>query len=233
VPAIYLNDWPDRYIHTSFDQAANIDPTKLQRAAFIAAASGRVLSNFGAGDAGPMIAILQRNALRRAAESLEQRGILEPDEAAHRLRFDAEYERRLIDSLGAFVQPSAAEGRAAGAFLSSLERVMDVPARAAAPRSAAQRPAALVYRRNPELRGPMSVFGYDYLESRYGAEKTAKLELLRTGGDYAYEALNLVDGVRSVQEIRDRLSAIYGPVALGPVAEYLAVLEQIGVVSRN
>src|SRR6266851_3757331 len=40
IPAIYLNDWPDRYIHTNFDTAANIDPTKLKRAAFIGAASG-------------------------------------------------------------------------------------------------------------------------------------------------------------------------------------------------
>ncbi|HYS11204.1 MAG TPA: M28 family peptidase, partial [Myxococcales bacterium] len=38
IPAIYLNDWPDRYIHTNFDTAANIDPTKLLRAAFIGAA---------------------------------------------------------------------------------------------------------------------------------------------------------------------------------------------------
>src|SRR5438128_2371871 len=45
IPAIYLNDWPDRYIHTNFDSAANIDPTKLKRAAFIGAASGYFLTN--------------------------------------------------------------------------------------------------------------------------------------------------------------------------------------------
>jgi hypothetical protein len=45
IPAIYLNDWPDRYIHTNFDVAANIDPTKLLRAAFIGAASGLALAN--------------------------------------------------------------------------------------------------------------------------------------------------------------------------------------------
>jgi hypothetical protein len=39
IPAIYMNDWPDRYIHTNFDLPANSDPTKLQRAAFIGAAS--------------------------------------------------------------------------------------------------------------------------------------------------------------------------------------------------
>jgi hypothetical protein len=45
IPAIYLNDWPDRYIHTNFDTAANIDPTKLKRAAFIGAASAYYLAN--------------------------------------------------------------------------------------------------------------------------------------------------------------------------------------------
>ncbi|MBP8097772.1 MAG: DUF4910 domain-containing protein [Arenimonas sp.] len=45
IPAIYLNDWPDRYIHTNFDTAANIDPTKLERAAFIGAASALFLAN--------------------------------------------------------------------------------------------------------------------------------------------------------------------------------------------
>ena len=45
IPAIYLNDWPDRYIHTNFDTPANIDPTKLKRAAFLGAASGYFLAN--------------------------------------------------------------------------------------------------------------------------------------------------------------------------------------------
>ncbi|HWM69515.1 MAG TPA: M28 family peptidase, partial [Steroidobacteraceae bacterium] len=45
IPSIYLNDWPDRYIHTNLDSAANIDPTKLKRAAFIGAASGYFLAN--------------------------------------------------------------------------------------------------------------------------------------------------------------------------------------------
>src|SRR5271169_4030657 len=44
IPAIYLNDWPDRYIHTNFDTAANIDTTKLNRAGFIGAASGYFLA---------------------------------------------------------------------------------------------------------------------------------------------------------------------------------------------
>ena len=207
IPAIYLNDWPDRYIHTTADTAANIDPTKLQRAAFIAAASGWVLANFDGGDVAPMMAILRRGALRRAAK-----------------QFDAEYERNLIDSMGAFAAVPERERREALAFISGVERV--APMTTPAPR----RPRdGIVYRRNPQLPGPMSVFGYDYLEAHYGAEKAAKLELK---GESAYEALNLVDGRRAVEEIAGRLSAIYGPVAISAVAEYLRALESIGVVSR-
>src|SRR3984885_6402273 len=50
IPAIYLNDWPDRYIHTNFDTAANIDTTKLKRAAFIGAASGYFLASMTTND---------------------------------------------------------------------------------------------------------------------------------------------------------------------------------------
>src|SRR5260370_16669011 len=50
MPAIYLNDWPDRYIHTNFDSAANIDATKLKRAAFIGAASGYFLARLTSAD---------------------------------------------------------------------------------------------------------------------------------------------------------------------------------------
>jgi len=35
IPAIYLHDWPDRFIHTTQDTPDKIDPTKLLRAGFI------------------------------------------------------------------------------------------------------------------------------------------------------------------------------------------------------
>ena len=83
----------------------------------------------------------------------------------------------------------------------------------------------------------MGVFGYDYLEAHLGAEKHAALALLdaqpRWGeGDYAYEALNLVDGRRNAQDIRDALAAIYGPVPLAAVVDYLRALEAVGVLVR-
>jgi hypothetical protein len=51
-------------------------------------------------------------------------------------------------------------------------------------------------------------------------------------GDFAYEALNLVDGRRSVEEIHAHLAATSGPVPIAEVADYLATLEKLGVLQR-
>lgn len=56
IPAIYLNDWPDRYIHTNLDTPDNIDASKLQRVAFIGAASGYVLARDGVPRGPPIVA---------------------------------------------------------------------------------------------------------------------------------------------------------------------------------
>ena len=82
----------------------------------------------------------------------------------------------------------------------------------------------------------MSAFGYDYFTDHYGAEREGSLRLLQfqglrgSGSDYSYEVLNLVNGRRPVQEIRDVVSATYGPIPLEIVLEYLRALESISVI---
>jgi len=96
-----------------------------------------------------------------------------------------------------------------------------------------------IFARNGAVRGPMGVFGYDYLEDHLGRAATDSLRLRRhqglrgSGGDYAYEVLNLVDGRRTLGAIRDDVSAIYGPVPLELVVEYVRALETIGVLRRR
>ena len=168
ITAIYLNDWPDRYIHTNLDSAANIDATKLGRVAFIGAATGYALAN----------------------------------------------DDRISSGASAAVD-------------------------AKAPPSQANGDGRLTFTRNKKLRGPLSVFGYDYFDDHAKSAGIARPKLLDfegidgSGGDYAYEALNFADGKRSVQQIRDALSAEFGPVPLELVVEYLGALERIGVVEKN
>jgi hypothetical protein len=50
------------------------------------------------------------------------------------------------------------------------------------------------------------------------------------GGDERFELVNFIDGRRNVTEIRDALSAEFGPVPMGAVARYLEDLVTVGVV---
>jgi hypothetical protein len=116
---------------------------------------------------------------------------------------------------------------------SQLElRMLDVtaPRRAEAVR--------MIFRRSSEPKGPLAVFGYDYFAEHAKAAGAATPKLLSyeglwgAGEEYAYEVLNFADGKRNAQEIRDAVSAEYGPVPLGMVVEYLKALEKIGVVEQ-
>ena len=235
IPAIYLNDWPDRYIHTNFDTPANIDATKLERAAFIGAASGYYLATLGAGDAGALLELVQLGALRRTAAMLERRGTLPAREAMNLTLHHFRAERTIVSSIAGFAPLSPTERGAAESFIAGLERATPGAIPSGAPHSPG---GGVIYRRNPAVKGPMSVFGYDYLSDKYGEERAGALGIFRhaglwgRGGEYAYEVLNLVDGKRSPAEIRDAVSAIYGPVPLDVVQEFLAALEVAGVILR-
>jgi aminopeptidase YwaD len=203
IPSIYLNDWPDRYIHTNFDSAANIDPTKLKRAAFIGAASGYFLANFSAADVPATRRAVAVGRLLRAAQALE-RG----QDTAALSQYEGSIDAILARS-DAFARPPA-------------------------------RPAkASIFQRRPEPRGEMVIFGYDYFADHAKAAGIPKPKLLDyegawgSGEEYAYEALNFVDGNRSVRQITDALSVEYGPVPQELVVEYLQALEKIGILQRR
>src|SRR5882724_10686879 len=80
IPAIYLNDWPDRYIHTNFDTAANIDPTKLKRAAFIGAASGYYLATAAGRNLTPLADQLFVCGIDRDRQSWRRGNVLSDEE---------------------------------------------------------------------------------------------------------------------------------------------------------
>lgn len=235
IPAIYLNDWPDRYIHTNFDTPANIDATKLERAAFIGAASGYYLASLTSGGVAALLPVIQRESLRRTATMLERRAAVNPIEGEIlEVTHDAS-EKAIIASVESFAPLSESQRTEAAAMLHAEEQLSRPAGALARIPNGRDRP---VYKRAPEPRGPMTVFGYDYLEDHFGSDKTAALGLLRysglrgSGGEYAYEVLNLVDGNRTEVQIRNAVSAIYGPVPLELVSAYLGALESAGVISR-
>ncbi|MEH6514939.1 MAG: hypothetical protein V7734_17745, partial [Maribacter arcticus] len=50
------------------------------------------------------------------------------------------------------------------------------------------------------------------------------------GSEYAYETLNLVNGQNTISDIRNILSAEFGPIPIAFVREYLEALKSIDVI---
>jgi aminopeptidase YwaD len=224
IPAIYLNDWPDRFIHTNLDSAANIDATKVKRAGFIGAASGYFL-------AGMRWMQIPERWIDVYGEMRWKHWLLRAEQYNYP-RSVYEYEIGLAEVKAL---------QSARDFDPEFKKVNDTtplvfPARPPdAPKFAGD--GLLSFKRRSLPKGPMAVFGFDYFEAEWAKRgHTTKPKLLEYEGlwgggeEYAYEVLNFADGKRNAQEIRDAVSAEYGPVPLELVVKYLKALEEIGVV---
>lgn len=228
IPAIYLNDWPDRYIHTNFDTAANIDPTKLKRAAFIGAASGYYLATTTIKNLPDIQAQIRYGANLWRDAMFPRENNLTPDEIACMRSFEAQVQWGQQLGLARFLgtEPDRANEP-------------DWRRTSCAADKNYSGDAALRFVRKPEPKGPMFTFGADYLGDRAKSEGFAAPKLLEYEGlwgeglEYGYETLNFVDGVLDAQQIRDRVSAEYGPVPLEMVVEYLKALEKAGVIEHQ
>jgi len=237
VPAIYLNDWPDRYIHTHADELSHIDATKLRRAAFLGAASALYLAGLDAAQVPALWEEIRRHSLERTAEALARRerlrGMGEAAAGDDLLRFHFASEDAVVASLYSFADVTPAVRQSAAAWLTDLRKMVGP---GSAPSISSDTAEALVYRRAAAPKGPMSGFGYGYRDDKLHGKGIATPALLSYhglwggGGEYAYEALNLVDGRRTVRRITDDLAAIYGPVPDILVIEYLGALQAIGVL---
>jgi hypothetical protein len=236
IPAIYLNDWPDRYIHTNFDSPANIDPTKLRRAAFIGAASGYFWASMNPDSAKRTLLPIDLGRFGRADLLGLRAAQLSEEEWSNLTR---QFLRQEIDAFRSInnILPNATVSNDL-LFERFLPRFLPLQLLAQQnekPMSATG-DGRLQVRRKAEPKGPLAVFGYDYFADHAKAAGVPTPKLLSyeglwgSGEEYAYEVLNFADGKRNAQEIRDAVSAEYGPVPLELVVEYLKALEKIGIV---
>ncbi len=229
IPAIYLNDWPDRYIHTNFDSAANIDTTKLKRAAFIGAASGYLLAQMTQLDTPTINRLVWTDSMVRRAHTIRD---YFQDSDVDPIRWNIDHDIELAKSTYRFLGIDTAEAALVENAMKQLPAILKYR------QTEASGDGLLKFARKREVKGPLAVFGYDYFAARAKAAGVATPKLLSYEGlwgggeEYAYEMLNFANGKRNAQEIRDAVSAEYGPVPLEMVAEYLQALEKIGVVER-
>jgi len=227
IPAIYLNDWPDRYIHTNFDAAANIDPTKLKRAAFIGAASGYYLAALTAERGGQLFFAISQGRSERLNLASKRSHQLDKTEMAKAQRDFAQYSGKLSLSIHPFLP-----------WPGGSARIAEAAPMTASEETKASSAGLLVFKRKSEPKGPPVVFGYDYFSEHAKAAGIPTPKLLGyeglwgSGEEYAYEVLNFADGKGNAQEIRDAVSTEYGPVPLEMVMEYLKALEKIGILEE-
>jgi hypothetical protein len=242
IPSIYLRDHPDVYIHTTRDLPDNIEPTKIKRSAFIAAASGYYLATMPDG-AAALLRLSYANAHARLAEDGARAAAMASDpartrDAANIVAQGVLREQRRLRSIERFratvrLGADATTGLDAGladtgrAILSTFM-----------PRAEAEQLARAGFRvtagdsrvpvRNPAVKGPLDPNG-EWLVEKAGASRVAVARLTNSD-DLTYEIANFVDGNRSVAEIRDAVSAEYQPIDLAAVAEYIDLLAKAGAV---
>jgi len=241
IPAIYLNDWPDRYIHTDFDTAANIDPTKLKRAAFIGAASGYYLAKMTDAEMPKdrlpyLISTMSEHRLASYESLLHRCASLSAYECGEMTRPFMDLEVAKVDSIKRFAEVPPNWRQMEWSHAHALE--MQLLSGRSLRTELLMGDFRNIWKRKAEPRGPLAMFGYDYFAEHAKTVGVVTPKLLSyeglwgAGEEYAYEVLNFADGKRNAQEIRDAVSAEYGPIPLEVVVEYLKALEKIGVVEQ-
>lgn len=215
VPMVYFHDYPDVTIHTQKDQPENMDATKLGRVVYMGAGVAWTLAALPREEAGRLLDYTRGWCQERIGEAEMSGG--EGRDRALRLR------------------EALSEGSETLASLSRLWPVSVVPLRGASG-SAADSVNALagaaassedgrVPVRNPEVVGPLDVYYYDFFTEALGSDVSQAKLARRDGGEIlAYETMNLVDGRRTVSEIRDILSGRYSAVPVAEIADYLDLL---------
>jgi aminopeptidase YwaD len=214
VPMVYFHDWPDVTIHTNKDQPENLDATKLGRVAYLGAGIAWTLAALPQAEAGALYSYARAQAEARIALARAvQRSGRDASIAAGQAALTGSRMLETLDALWPVHIPALSAGPGSPTDL--------IPVPPADPR---------VPTRNPEIRGPLDVYYFSYLQAA-GVDASGAALLAREGGDVlAYEAFNLVDGRRSVSDIRDILTGRYAPVPVAEIAGYLDLLAKAGAL---
>ena len=258
IPSLYLRDWPDIYIHTDHDTLQQIDATKLRRVALLGAAAGYVYASLDAERSPSLLPFYTAQSEMRLAQLFEQAQRLVNDpkldagpawyEGRNLMRQGLRREVATLHSLLEFGgSGEAANENILADQVASFDAWIDRQAKARGaqgtePRSpwAADAAARKIPVRVGDF-GPLVYQNDNVLRARLGPERVAKINLLNNEATpllkvqdlpdlYAYEIVNFIDGKRSVGEIRDAVSAEYGPLPVETVNDYLDACKEAGIV---
>jgi aminopeptidase YwaD len=249
IPAVLFNNWPDIAYHTSEDRVFNADPTQLKRAAFIALASEHIMAaadgpgavriaELTAGYAAERTGTELRLALQMVGEAAGTEPAAARREALNLVRMAYWREGEAIRS----AKVLAEKDRNAGAEIEGIAKNFvetGEPADLGRVRNYSRLVAGDVPDWKPEgtdaeaarvvpVRKPQAPAAGGFGGGGGGGGGRGAGSAL--AGFYAQEAREFADGKRTVLEIRDAISAEFGPVESSKVLEYFKGLEKSGQV---
>lgn len=240
VPGMMLGHSPDYTHHTSEDTPDKVDPVELERSEVLAASAFWYLANLTETQAVELAVLAGARAGNRLGEALRE-GVRDlqaapPEaleqawaEAENRIRHHADWSRAAVGDVLHFrnapvvrraveAQVEVLEAQLSHHLenLSEIAKGLGASGSQAPPlaRSRDDRVATRV------TRGPLEG---GLPAGRLTAERATWYESPQNPlqGNYPFELVNFIDGVRTVTQIRDALSAEYGPVPTEVVARYL------------
>jgi len=234
VPMVYFHDWPDVTIHTNKDVPDNLDATKLGRVAYMTAGIAWTLAALPEAEAQKLPALESAATDERVAHArhtaLADGWSTDDARLAERQAVTMGVEE--LASIAALWPGIAAEVKKTSAAVGAPlgPSPLDSPIASLETRAARDAREARIPERTPAVHGPLEVYYYDHLTAVLGDQAGPPPALARRNDVFTYEALNLVDGKRSIREIRDILTGRYTPVPLAEVVEWFDVLAKASVV---
>jgi aminopeptidase YwaD len=257
VPMPFFLIWPDRFYHTSGDQAEVTDPTQLKRTAWLAAAAVVFLAD----DAPEKARLLASEAfgrcqvriafeVKRAVEYLDRADTPALNQAyKEALNFvDQAYRREsaMLSGIRSYSSRDAAVDGYIDELVAALQARRDASradvtrffhfacrSRGVTPKEISVTPdekaaMQIVPRRDPALKGP---FDRRFLADRLaGKNADMDIALFKADGRAVYEVFNFMDGRNSLLDIRNAVSAEFEPIPLKWIEEFAALLELGGLV---
>lgn len=244
----------DIFHHTSLDTMDKVDASELRRVCFIALGSSYYMAHAAEREAKDMSRIISRNGFARlSADYYDSLGFMldakNPDDlldlfkqVLNVIEHSAKREMQSVLSTIVFagneqakkwIENSTGNLRTlrstfkieAQKHFKNLSQQFGVKPKAIQQSAEEKTLSRIVPVRDENFIGPLQT---DWLVGKLGPEV---LEEIKLQGYSSYEALNFVDGYRSILDIKKAVSAEFGPIKLQDVLSFFRVLERAGLVT--
>jgi hypothetical protein len=237
IPAILMNNWPDWAYHTSEDRPSSADPTQLKRAVFISLASGAAMANADAAGAVRIAETVMGYAAERTGTELKLALQMIGEGGPYRealVLVEQAYVRE-ADAIRSAAVLAEGDAKAVAQIESMAKTFADTGRTADLARLSAyakSKGLSIVEKLTPdELTASKMVPKRKAREAggngRGGGGRGGPFIIPGTG---AQEALAFANGKRSVLNIRDAVSAEFGPQDTAKFIEYFRSQEKSGAV---